>query len=340
MSDVELTPVRPAHVFDKAALEAYMRTKLDGYRPPMKVQQFEGGQSNPTFMLETPTERYVLRKQPPGELLPSAHQIDREYRVMDALHGTGVPVPKMYSLCEDPKIIGTKFYIMEMVEGRLFTKTTLPELTPADRREIYLDMARVLAALHRVDPTVVGLDDFRRPGNYFARQVNRWTKQYLASETENIDAMNRLIDWLPKNIPAESSTGIVHGDFRLGNLLLHETQPKIVAILDWELWSVGDVLHPRRPPHRQLPARPCSHPGHGARRSRLPVSGVPLFSERNGGHAPRCGSRKARNPDGRGAYPNLPPCGGTRADRQLDFLYRLQHVSIRRHHSRRLQTRP
>ncbi|MCH2334946.1 MAG: phosphotransferase [Pseudomonadales bacterium] len=242
MSDVELTPVRPAHVFDEAALEAYMRTELGGYRSPMKVQQFEGGQSNPTFMLETPTERYVLRKQPPGELLPSAHQIDREYCVMDALHGTDVPVPKMYSLCEDPKIIGTKFYIMEMVEGRLFTKTTLPELNPADRHEIYLDMARVLAALHRVDPTVVGLDDFRRAGNYFARQVNRWTKQYLASETENIDAMNHLIDWLPKNIPAESSTGIVHGDFRLGNLLLHETQPKIVAILDWELWSVGDAL--------------------------------------------------------------------------------------------------
>ncbi|MEC8867234.1 MAG: phosphotransferase, partial [Pseudomonadota bacterium] len=176
------------------------------------------------------------------ELLPSAHQVDREYRVMDALYETDVPVPKMYTLCEDANVIGTKFYIMEMVEGRLYTKTTLPELTPGDRREVYLDMARVLAALHRVDPTTVGLGDFRRPGNYFDRQVNRWTKQYLASETENIDAMNRLIDWLPSNIPTESSSGIVHGDFRLGNLLLHETLPKIVAILDWELWSVGDAL--------------------------------------------------------------------------------------------------
>ncbi|MEC9285240.1 MAG: phosphotransferase [Pseudomonadota bacterium] len=242
MSDVELTPVRPAHVFDEDALETYMATYVDGFRGPMKVQQFEGGQSNPTFLLEAPTGRYVLRKQPPGELLPSAHQVDREYRVMDALYETDVPVPKMYTLCEDANVIGTKFYIMEMVEGRLYTKTTLPELTPGDRREVYLDMARVLAALHRVDPTTVGLGDFRRPGNYFDRQVNRWTKQYLASETENIDAMNRLIDWLPSNIPTESSSGIVHGDFRLGNLLLHETLPKIVAILDWELWSVGDAL--------------------------------------------------------------------------------------------------
>ena len=242
MSDVELTPVRPAHVFDEDALETYMATYVDGFRGPMKVQQFEGGQSNPTFLLEAPTARYVLRKQPPGELLPSAHQVDREYRVMDALYETDVPVPKMYALCEDANVIGTKFYIMEMVEGRLYTKTTLPELTPGDRREVYLDMARVLAALHRVDPTTVGLGDFRRPGNYFDRQVNRWTKQYLASETENIDAMNRLIDWLPTNIPTESSSGIVHGDFRLGNLLLHETLPKIVAILDWELWSVGDAL--------------------------------------------------------------------------------------------------
>ncbi|MEC8833965.1 MAG: phosphotransferase [Pseudomonadota bacterium] len=242
MSDVELTPVRPAHVFDEDALETYMATYVDGFRGPMKVQQFEGGQSNPTFLLEAPTGRYVLRKQPPGELLPSAHQVDREYRVMDALYETDVPVPKMYALCEDANVIGTKFYIMEMVEGRLYTKTTLPELTPGDRREVYLDMARVLAALHRVDPTTVGLGDFRRPGNYFDRQVNRWTKQYLASETESIDAMNRLIDWLPTNIPTESSSGIVHGDFRLGNLLLHETLPKIVAILDWELWSVGDAL--------------------------------------------------------------------------------------------------
>ncbi len=242
MSDVELTPVRPAHVFDEDALETYMATHVDGFRGPMKVLQFEGGQSNPTFLLEAPTGRYVLRKQPPGELLPSAHQVDREYRVMDALYETDVPVPKMYALCEDANVIGTKFYIMEMVEGRLYTKTTLPELTPGDRREVYLDMARVLAALHRVDPTTVGLGDFRRPGNYFDRQVNRWTKQYLASETENIDAMNRLIDWLPTNIPTESSSGIVHGDFRLGNLLLHETLPKIVAILDWELWSVGDAL--------------------------------------------------------------------------------------------------
>ena len=184
MSDVELTVVRDAHRFDEAALEAYLAEHVEGFSGPLEVLQFEGGQSNPTFQLITPGQKYVLRKQPPGELLPSAHQVDREHRVMDALWETDVPVPKMYCLCEDPAIIGTKFYVMEMVEGRLFTETQLPALTGPERRAIYNDLARVLATLHAVDVAAVGLSEFGRPGNYYERQIGRWSKQYLASKTE------------------------------------------------------------------------------------------------------------------------------------------------------------
>ena len=242
MSDVELTPVRKVHEFDRNALHRYMQTNIEHYRGPFDIQQFEGGQSNPTFLLETPSARYVLRKQPPGQLLPSAHAVDREYRVMDALWETDVPVPKMYALCEDPSIIGTKFYLMEMVEGRLFTTTTLPLLSNTDRRAVYLDMVKVLASLHMVRPSDVDLQSFGRSGNYIARQVSRWTKQYQASETETIEAMNSLIEWLPDHLPDESETVIVHGDYRLGNVLLDEVKPKVVAVLDWELSTLGDGM--------------------------------------------------------------------------------------------------
>ena len=183
-SDVELTAVREGHEFDEAALHAYLQANINGYGGSLTTRQFEGGQSNPTFRLEAGGVRYVLRKQPPGELLPSAHQVDREYRVMKALADTPVPVPTMHCLCEDTDIIGTKFYVMEMVEGRVFTETTLPTLTPPERRAIYLDLARVLAELHNVDPATVSLDTFGKPGNYYARQVGRWSKQYVASKTE------------------------------------------------------------------------------------------------------------------------------------------------------------
>jgi aminoglycoside phosphotransferase (APT) family kinase protein len=242
MSDVELTPVREAHRFDEATLSAYMLEHVEGFEGPLTVEQFEGGQSNPTFALNSPSGSYVLRKQPPGELLPSAHQVDREYRVMDALYATDVPVPKMYCLCEDPAIIGTKFYVMEFIEGRLFTETLLPSLTPPEREAIYLDLARVMAALHSVDPIAVGLETFGRPGNYFERQINRWTKQYLASKTEDIAAMDQLIAWLPANIPGQGDTVVVHGEYRLGNTLIHPTEPRIVAVLDWELSTLGDGL--------------------------------------------------------------------------------------------------
>ncbi|MFT7651371.1 MAG: aminoglycoside phosphotransferase (APT) family kinase protein [Limisphaerales bacterium] len=242
VSDVELTAVRDGHQFDESALENYLTTHVDGFAGPMRVRQFEGGQSNPTFQLITPNQTYVLRKQPPGELLPSAHQVDREYRVMHALYETDVPVPKMYCLCEDAELIGTKFYIMEMVEGRLFTETTLPNATKEERQAIYLDLARVMACLHAVDPIAVGLETFGRPGNYYERQISRWSKQYVASRTEDLPAMDNLMAWLPENLPTDVSSVIVHGDYRLGNVLIHPTEPKIVAVLDWELSTLGDGL--------------------------------------------------------------------------------------------------
>ena len=242
MSDGELTAVREAHRFDEAALDAYLHAHVEDYSGPLTVKQFEGGQSNPTFQLVTPNRTYVMRKQPPGELLPSAHQVDREYRVMHAIWETDVPVPKMNCLCEDTDVIGTKFYVMEMVDGRLFTETRLPSLNRAERRAIYLDLARVMALLHTVDVEALGLSSFGRPGNYYERQIGRWSKQYEASKTEQIDAMDTLMAWLPDNIPADTSTVVVHGDYRLGNVLIHPTEPRIVAVLDWELSTLGDPL--------------------------------------------------------------------------------------------------
>ena len=206
------------------------------------VRQFEGGQSNPTFLLEADGQRYVMRKQPPGELLPSAHQVDREHRVMHALRNTPVPVPEMFCLCEDPKVIGTKFYVMEWVDGRLLIDTRLPDCTPKDRRATYNNLAQVLAELHKVDPVAVGLKTFGKPGNYYERQIGRWSKQYIASKTEQIDAMDTLMEWLPANVPKDAASVIVHGDYRLGNVLLHPTEPYIVGVLDWELSTRGDGL--------------------------------------------------------------------------------------------------
>ena len=243
MSDQpELTEVRSGHRFDEAALEAYMHQHVEGYQGPLTLRQFEGGQSNPTFLLQSPSGDYVLRKQPPGELLPSAHQVNREYRVMQALAQSDVPVPEMHALCEDPAVIGTKFYIMQKVPGRVFTEALLPNLRPEERRAIYRDLARVLAALHSVDYTAVGLGDFGKPGNYYARQISRWSKQYLASKTEELESMENLIRWLPEHLPEADETVIVHGDYRLGNVLIHPTRPEISAVLDWELSTLGHPL--------------------------------------------------------------------------------------------------
>ena len=228
--------------FDVAALEAWMRDHVEGFRGPLDVQQFRGGQSNPTFRVSSPSGSYVMRRKPAGKLLPSAHAVEREYRVMTALARSDVPVPKTYGLCEDEGVIGSTFFVMEFVDGRIWWDGTLPGMQPAERHAIYSEMNRVIAALHRVDFNAVGLGDYGKPGNYFERQIGRWTKQYRASETETIEAMDRLIEWLPANIPPGEETSLVHGDFRLDNTIFHPTEPRIIAVLDWELSTLGHPL--------------------------------------------------------------------------------------------------
>jgi aminoglycoside phosphotransferase (APT) family kinase protein len=234
--------VLPTHRFDVGVLERYLTGRVEGFQGPLTVSQFRGGQSNPTYLLETPRAAYVLRRKPPGKLLPSAHAVDREHRVITALAGSGVPVPRPYVLCEDPDVIGTVFYVMAYVPGRLFTDPRLPGLVPAERAAIYDSLNEVLARLHTVDWRAVGLADFGRPGHYVARQIHRWTSQYRASETEKIEAMEQLITWLPAHLPADDETTLVHGDFRLGNVLLHPTEPRVAAVLDWELSTLGHPL--------------------------------------------------------------------------------------------------
>jgi aminoglycoside phosphotransferase (APT) family kinase protein len=238
----ETTAVRAAHAFDVHALAAYMGRHVEGFRGALEVRQFSGGQSNPTFLLRAGGREYVLRKKPPGKLLASAHQVDREYGVIRALAATDVPVPRTYALCEDAEVIGSAFYLMEYVRGRVFRDPQLPGLAPAERAAIYDDMNDVLARLHRVDYTAVGLADFGKPGNYFARQIGRWTKQYEAAKTETVEAMDQLIAWLPTHVPPGDETCVVHGDFRLENSIYHPTEPRMVALLDWELATLGHPL--------------------------------------------------------------------------------------------------
>jgi aminoglycoside phosphotransferase (APT) family kinase protein len=235
-------PVREAHRFDVRRLEAYLAGRLPGFAGPLEVRQFLGGQSNPTYYLRAPGGEYVLRRKPPGKLLPSAHAVEREFRVIAALQGTGVPVPEALVLCEDPDIAGTAFYVMRYVAGRVLPELTLPTLTSAERRALWDDAVSVLARLHEVDWHAVGLADFGKPGNYYARQIHRWVGQYRASETETIPAMERLIEWLPGHVPADDATRLVHGDFRIGNTIVHATEPRIVAVLDWELSTLGHPL--------------------------------------------------------------------------------------------------
>ena len=237
-----LTPVRANHVFDEAALAAFMKDKVEGYKGPLTVLQFEGGQSNPTYLLRTPGREYVLRKKPPGQLLPSAHQVDREHRVMSALWDTGVPVPPMLLMCHDASVIGTPFFVMGCVAGRVFRQPHLPGVSPQDRAAMYEDMVAVLARLHGVDVVAAGLADYGKPGNYYARQIARWSQQYLAAKTHEIAAMDRLMEWLPAHIPPGDDTAIVHGDYRVENLIFHPTEPRIVAIVDWELSTLGHPL--------------------------------------------------------------------------------------------------
>jgi aminoglycoside phosphotransferase (APT) family kinase protein len=234
--------VRAEHDLPLDRLEAWMRDHLEGFRGPLSAEQFEGGQSNPTYKLLSPGSCYVLRRKPTGQLLPSAHAVDREYRVMRALSGTEVPVPEVHALCEDASVIGSAFYVMEFLDGRIFWDPRLPGLSPAERRAMFQSINEVIAALHSVDYVKVGLADFGRPGNYMGRQIARWSRQYQASETEKQPAMDRLIEWLPRHLPPDNQPCIVHGDYRIDNLIVHPTEPRVIGVLDWELSTIGDPL--------------------------------------------------------------------------------------------------
>ncbi|HAV49450.1 MAG TPA: phosphotransferase family protein [Brevundimonas sp.] len=251
MTDVALDPqsafsgtreVDPRHALDEVTLDAWLTENVEGYEGPLTLRQFKGGQSNPTYELATPGKTYVLRRKPPGVLLPSAHAVDREFQVISALHAQGFPVARPHTLCTDDTVIGSMFYVMDKVEGRVFWDLKLPGLEPAERRAIYEAQTDTLAALHRFDPDTIGLSDYGKPGNYFARQVGRWTKQYQASEIDTIEAMDRLIAFLPQSLPADGPTRIVHGDFRLDNMILAPDRAEVRAVLDWELSTLGDPM--------------------------------------------------------------------------------------------------
>jgi aminoglycoside phosphotransferase (APT) family kinase protein len=228
--------------FDAAGLESYLRAHLPGFEGALTLSQFKGGQSNPTYLVETPQQRYVLRRKPPGKLLPSAHAVDREYRVISALHGQGFPVPQPRLYCADDSVIGTPFFLMDYVEGRVFWDAEMPSSNPAERAQVYDAMNAALARLHSFDPAAIGLGDFGRGENYVARQVERWSKQYRASETEKVEDMERLMAWLPAHLPPARAPRLVHGDYRLDNMILAPKEPKILAVLDWELSTLGDPL--------------------------------------------------------------------------------------------------
>ena len=238
----QTTAVRQGHEIERESLERYLAQHLANFRAPLQIRQFEGGQSNPTYLLRTPDRDYVLRKKPPGQLLPSAHQVEREYRVMTALGGSAIPVPHTELLCADESIIGTPFFVMHCVDGRVFRQPHLPGVPEQDRAAMYDDMADVLARLHQVDIAAAGLADYGKPGNYYARQISRWSQQYLAAKTDDIPSMDRLMEWLPAHIPPGDDTAIVHGDYRVENLIFHPVEPRVIAIVDWELSTLGHPL--------------------------------------------------------------------------------------------------
>jgi aminoglycoside phosphotransferase (APT) family kinase protein len=241
MSFAPRTPLS-AERLDVAALDRWMRGHVPGYSGPAAVEKFPSGQSNPTYRIDAASGRYVMRRKPFGPLLPSAHAVEREYQLLAALHPTGFPVPKPYALCTDSTVIGADFYVMEMIEGRTLWDGALPQSSAAQRRATYEAMIDVLARLHGIDPSTVGLGDYGRPGNYFERQVRRWTQQYRASETERIDEAERLIAWLPLTLPVQDQVAIVHGDYRIDNMIFAADSPRVLAVLDWELSTTGDPL--------------------------------------------------------------------------------------------------
>jgi aminoglycoside phosphotransferase (APT) family kinase protein len=242
MSEAALIPPLPAHRLDEARLFAYLRGAVPGFAGEARLRQFQGGQSNPTYLIETPEQKYVLRKKPPGKLLPSAHQIDREYRIQQALAATDVPVAAMLHYGTDTAVIGTEFYLMEFLAGRVFGDVTMPDLAPAERGAVQAALFETIGRLHAVDFRALDLADYGRPDNYVARQIDRWSQQYEAAKTEDLPDMDNLIAWLRANLPPAQETAIAHGDFRLGNMMIHPTEPKIIAVLDWELATLGHPL--------------------------------------------------------------------------------------------------
>lgn len=239
----EVGEIRSGAEFDEAKLEKYLAGSIEGFAGPLTVKQFGGGQSNPTYLLSTPGARYVMRRRPPGVLLKSAHAVDREYRITGALHAIGFPVPRPLCLCEDIEVIGTMFYVMEHVEGRVFWDSKMPDLSPEERVAIYDSANATLAKLHMIDYTAVGLGDYGRPGDYFARQISRWSQQYQQSQTGEIIAMDKLIAWLPTALPQDDGrSSIIHGDYSFHNMIIHPTEPRVVAIIDWELSTIGHPL--------------------------------------------------------------------------------------------------
>ena len=227
---------------DEGALARWMADNVDGFEGPISYRKFAGDQSNPTYLIDAASGRYVLRRKPFGPLLPSAHAVDREYRVIAGLHPTGFPVARPYGLCTDEGVIGAQFYVMGFADGRNLWDGTLPDYAPVERTGIYNAMCDTLAQLHTTDHVAAGLGDYGKPGNYFERQVARWTKQYRASETEHMPEVERLIEWLPATLPEQTATSIVHGDYRIDNMIFHATEPRVVAVLDWELSTLGDPL--------------------------------------------------------------------------------------------------
>ena len=281
--------VDPRHALDVARLEAYVRSHLEGFDGALRVHQFVGGQSNPTYHLSDGRREWVLRRKPPGKLVSSAHAVDREFRVLSALSKVDFLVPRPRIHCVDESVIGTEFYVMDKIDGRILVDQTLPGWTPQDRRSLYASQIENLARLHAFDPAAIGLGDFGKPGNYFARQIHVWSKQYSQADVPRSLAMERLMEWLPENIPEDPSTTIVHGDFGLNNMILHPTEPRLVAILDWELSTLG---HPLADLTYHLSQR-LSPGGHfeGMTEARLVELGIPTREEYVGRYCELTGRR-------------------------------------------------
>ena len=285
----DLGDVRPGHEIDAAGLGAYLSDAIADFKGPLTLRQFEGGQSNPTYLLETPDRSFVLRRKPFGDLLPSAHRIDREFRVMQALGEAGFPVPAVLCYCEAADVIGAEFYVMDHVRGRIFFDCAMPDLSRDERAAAFDSANETLARLHRFDPADLGLGDYGRPGNYFARQIRTWSKQYDASRTEDIPEMDRLTAWLPDANPADEEARIIHGDYSFHNLLYHPSEPKVIAVLDWELSTIGhpfgDLTY-----HGMEWYRPAvSDPRGSLRDADLGALGVPSFEDYAARYCERAG---------------------------------------------------